>query len=72
MYPIAFVCIMLGQGIYYLGRQVLGESKKPWLGANQEKGISGIGTAKRKISAAVGTGVDEGVRIGNNGNDNSV
>ncbi|OJD18760.1 hypothetical protein AJ78_01231 [Emergomyces pasteurianus Ep9510] len=71
MYPIAFVCIMLGQGIYYLGRQVLGESRKPWLGVNQEKGISGIGTAKKKISAVVGTGADEEVRAGH-GNDNPV
>ncbi|QSS55670.1 DUF914 domain-containing protein [Histoplasma capsulatum var. duboisii H88] len=75
MYPIAFVCIMLGQGIYYLGRQVLGEARKPWLGANQEKGVSGVGTAKKKISsssaAAAGHGADEGVRVGN-GSDNSV
>ncbi|PGH01986.1 solute carrier family 35, member F1/2 [Blastomyces parvus] len=78
MYPIAFVCIMLGQGIYYLGRQVLGEARKPWLGENQEKGVSGIGTARRKISAAEAaaagagngaTGMDGGVR---SGNDNSV
>ncbi|EQL29532.1 hypothetical protein BDFG_07843 [Blastomyces dermatitidis ATCC 26199] len=78
MYPIAFVCIMMGQGIYYLGRQVLGESRKPWLGANQEKGVSGIGTARKKISAAAatataagddGTGIDDAVR---HGNDNSV
>ncbi|EDN06369.1 DUF914 domain-containing protein [Histoplasma capsulatum] len=77
MYPIAFVCIMLGQGIYYLGRQVLGEARKPWLGANQEKGVSGVGTAKKKISsaaaaaAAAGHGADEGLRVGN-GSDNSV
>ncbi|KAK2781980.1 hypothetical protein FQN53_000230 [Emmonsiellopsis sp. PD_33] len=54
MYPIAFVLIMLGQGIYYLGRRVLGEARKPWLGKNQEKGVSGVGTAKRKIAVAVG------------------
>ncbi|OAX78210.1 hypothetical protein ACJ72_07485 [Emergomyces africanus] len=71
MYPIAFVCIMLGQGIYYLGRQVLGESRKPWLGVNQEKGISGIGTAKKKISAVVGTGADEEARV-RHANDNPV
>ncbi|OJD22545.1 hypothetical protein ACJ73_06109 [Blastomyces percursus] len=78
MYPIAFVCIMMGQGIYYLGRQVLGESRKPWLGTNQEKGVSGVGTARRKISAAAataavggdgGTEIYDGVR---NGNGNSV
>lgn len=51
MYPIAFVLIMLGQIVYYLGRRVLGESRKPWLGRNQEKGVAGIGTARRKIDA---------------------
>lgn len=51
MYPIAFVLIMLGQVVYYLGRRVLGESRKPWLGRNQEKGVAGWGTAKRKIDA---------------------
>ncbi|KAL1956792.1 hypothetical protein VTO42DRAFT_6846 [Malbranchea cinnamomea] len=51
MYPIAFVLIMLGQIVYYLGRRVLGESRKPWLGRNQEKGVSGIGTARRKLDA---------------------
>ncbi|KAK2800682.1 hypothetical protein FQN50_008066 [Emmonsiellopsis sp. PD_5] len=54
MYPIAFVLIMMGQGIYYLGRRVLGEARKPWLGKNQEKGVSGVGTAKRKIAVVVG------------------
>lgn len=51
MYPIAFVLIMLGQIVYYLGRRVLGESRKPWLGRNQENGVAGIGTARRKIDA---------------------
>ncbi|PGH18281.1 hypothetical protein AJ79_00620 [Helicocarpus griseus UAMH5409] len=69
MYPIAFVCIMLGQGIYYLGRRVLGEARKPWLGANQEKGIQGVGTAKQKIATVSVTG-DE-ARAGG-GNDNAV
>ena len=48
MYPIAFVCIIVGQIIYFLGRQVFGDSFKPWLGRNQEKGVSGLFTAKRK------------------------
>lgn len=26
----------------------MGEAKKPWLGENQEQGVSGIGTAKRR------------------------
>ncbi|KAL4780706.1 hypothetical protein BJX76DRAFT_37547 [Aspergillus varians] len=51
MYPIAFVLIIIGQLIYYLGRKVLGEARKPWLGHNQERGVSGIFTAKRKIDA---------------------
>jgi solute carrier family 35 protein F1/2 len=50
MYPIAFVLIMVGQIIYNLGRRVLGESRKPWLGENQENGVEGIGTARRKIN----------------------
>ena len=48
MYPIAFVCIIGGLIVYFLGRRVLGEARKPWLGKNQEGGVSGIGTAKRK------------------------
>lgn len=48
MYPIAFVCIVGGLVIYYVGKQVLGEARKPWLGKNQEGGVSGIGTAKRR------------------------
>ncbi|RAH61508.1 DUF914 domain membrane protein [Aspergillus piperis CBS 112811] len=52
MYPIAFGLIILGQLIYYLGRRVLGEARKPWLGRNQERGVSGLFTARRKIEAA--------------------
>lgn len=32
MYGISFVCVVLGLVIYYLLSDVLGESKKPWLG----------------------------------------
>ncbi|KAK5080822.1 hypothetical protein LTR70_000473 [Exophiala xenobiotica] len=49
LYPIAFVLIMAGHFVYFLGKGVLGEAKKAWLGENQEKGISGLFTAKRKI-----------------------
>jgi solute carrier family 35 protein F1/2 len=49
MYPIAFVLIIVGQLIYFLGRRVLGEARKPWLGRNQERGVSGLFTAKRMI-----------------------
>ncbi|MCJ1362047.1 hypothetical protein MMC16_001149 [Acarospora aff. strigata] len=49
LYPIAFVCIMIGLVVYFVGKQVLGEAKKPWLGRNQERGVSGVGTARRKV-----------------------
>ena len=49
MYPIAFVCIIGGLLVYFTGKQVLGEAKKPWLGSNQEGGVSGVGTARRKV-----------------------
>jgi len=49
LYPIAFVCIVGGLIIYFVGKQVFGEALKPWLGRDQEKGISGIGTAKRRV-----------------------
>lgn len=48
LYPIAFVMILLGLITYFFTGGPLGESKKPWLGQNQEQGISGVGTAKRK------------------------
>lgn len=48
LYPIAFVCIILGQIVYFLGRQVFGDSFKPWLGKNQERGIAGLFTARRR------------------------
>ncbi|KAI0018130.1 solute carrier family 35 member F1 [Xylariomycetidae sp. FL0641] len=48
LYPIAFVLILLGLITYYLAGSMLGESKKPWLGENQEAGVAGVGTAKRK------------------------
>jgi len=49
LYPIAFVCIVGGLVIYFIGKQVLGEAVKPWLGRNQEKGVSGVGTARRRV-----------------------
>lgn len=49
MYPIAFVLILLGQVIYFLRQSRLAEQVKPWLGANQEGGHAGIGTAKRRV-----------------------
>ena len=53
LYPIAFVLILLGLVAYFLAGSVLGDSKKPWLGENQEGGVAGVGTAKLKaINAA--------------------
>ncbi|EON68327.1 hypothetical protein W97_07585 [Coniosporium apollinis CBS 100218] len=49
MYPIAFVLIILGLFVYFMSETVLGEAKKPWLGVNQEAGVAGIGTAKRRV-----------------------
>jgi solute carrier family 35 protein F1/2 len=48
MYPIAFVCIIIGLVMYFLSGSMLGDSKKPWLGENQENGVAGLGTAKLK------------------------
>lgn len=49
MYPIAFVLILVGQVIYFLRQGSLAEQRKPWLGEGQEGGVSGIGTAKRRV-----------------------
>jgi len=49
LYPIAFVCVLVGLIVYYtVVRSVRGEAKKPWLGGeSQEAGISGVGTYKQ-------------------------
>ncbi|KAJ9608514.1 hypothetical protein H2200_007502 [Cladophialophora chaetospira] len=49
MYPIAFTLIMVGHFVYYFGKGVLGEAAKAWLGENQERGIDGFGSAKRRL-----------------------
>ncbi|TPX11101.1 uncharacterized protein E0L32_007962 [Thyridium curvatum] len=46
LYPVAFVLIIIGLVVYFLAGSMLGDSKKPWLGDNQEDGVAGIGTAK--------------------------
>lgn len=58
MYPIAFVLIIVGQLIYYLGRKALAEARKPWLGKNQERGVAGLFTAKQKIEHVVPEGLN--------------
>ncbi|ETI27687.1 hypothetical protein G647_00136 [Cladophialophora carrionii CBS 160.54] len=56
MYPIAFTLIMIGHFVYYFGKGVLGEAAKAWLGENQEKGIDGFGSAKRRLRLMQETG----------------
>lgn len=63
LYPIAFVMIIIGLIIYFLAGSMLGDSKKPWLGNNQEKGIAGLGTAKLK---AIKEARREGLVTGDN------
>lgn len=58
MYPIAFVLIIIGQLIYFLAQKVLSEARKPWLGANQERGVVGLFTAKRKIVHVIPTAAE--------------
>jgi solute carrier family 35 protein F1/2 len=48
LYPVAFVMIIIGLVAYFLAGSMLGDSKKPWLGDNQEGGVAGLGTAKLK------------------------
>lgn len=49
LYPVAFCLIIVGHLVYYLGHKALAEARKPWLGKNQERGIAGLFTAKKKI-----------------------
>lgn len=49
MYPIAFVLIIVGHVLYFCRQSMLAESNKPWLGENQEDGVAGIGTARRRV-----------------------
>ena len=52
MYPIAFTLIMVGHFVYYFGKGVMGEAQKAWLGKDQEKGIDGFGSARRRMRVA--------------------
>lgn len=76
LYPAAFVMIILGLVTYFAFQNSLGESHKPWLGLNQEKGIVGIGTAKRKIKVDIeavsgASAAAEGVASTGNGKDHT-
>jgi solute carrier family 35 protein F1/2 len=42
------VLIIIGLVLYFLAGSMLGDSKKPWLGDDQEEGVAGVGTAKLK------------------------
>ena len=42
--------------IYFAFQNSLGEARKPWLGLNQEKGVAGVGTAKKKIRVDIEAG----------------
>lgn len=60
LYPIAFVLILVGLVLYFLAGSQLGDARKPWLGANQEDGVAGWGTAKlRALNEARKQGVEE-------------
>ncbi|KAK8075011.1 hypothetical protein PG997_009674 [Apiospora hydei] len=66
MYPIAFVCIIIGLVVYFLAGSMLGDSKKPWLGDSQAEGVAGFGTAKLKalnLARKQGFAASEGDRI---------
>lgn len=65
LYPVGFVFTIIGVIIYFLVQgNPLGESVKPWLGENQEGGVSGIGTAK-KSQQKQGTVTTTEVQTGN-------
>lgn len=49
LYPVAFVLIICGLFVYFIMDSTMGDSEKPWLGENQEQGVNGVGTAKRRI-----------------------
>jgi len=49
MYPIAFVLILCGLIVYFIMDSSWGDQEKPWLGENQEQGVSGVGTARKRI-----------------------
>jgi len=49
MYPVAFVLILLGLVVYFLMDSEMGDAEKPWLGENQENGVDGVGTARRRV-----------------------
>ena len=64
LYPIAFVLIVAGLVAYFLSGSMLGDSRKPWLGSNQEDGVAGVGTAKlRAINAARKAAADQEAAI---------
>jgi hypothetical protein len=51
--PVKHQLLIVGHFFYYVGKGVMGEAKKAWLGEDQAKGIMGIGTAKRNSTLAM-------------------
>lgn len=50
LYPVGFVCTVIGIVCYCAAPMSdMGEAVKPWLGENQERGINGIGTARKGL-----------------------
>ena len=49
LYPVAFVMIMIGLLVYFLMDGTMGDQKKPWLAEDQEDGVDGLGTARRRL-----------------------
>lgn len=58
LYPVAFVLIIFGLFVYFVTDNSLGEAFKPWLGENQERGVAGLGTARRRVERAAGGAAD--------------
>lgn len=67
LYPVGFVFIIIGQVVYFmLPGTVQNEHNKPWLGENQERGIAGVGTAKRttvEVDSTLSSSSDEAEHV---------
>lgn len=70
LYPVGFVCTVLGIVCYCAAPMSdLGEAVKPWLGENQERGINGLGTARKGLGKIEDRGsTDSGPSIQENVN----
>lgn len=60
LYPVGFVFTVLGVICYCAAPMTkFGESFKPWLGEDQEKGIAGLGTAKARLNRSAAAAEDD-------------